>query len=106
MGDVLQQNRFPGARRGDDERALPLADGGEQIQDSGGVVFGIELQVKFVLRIQGRQVVEQDFIAGLLRAFKVDFINLQQGKVFFTLLGGADFAGNRVAGAQIEAADL
>ena len=36
LGDVLEQDGLAGARRGDDQAALALADGREQVHDAGG----------------------------------------------------------------------
>ena len=40
IGDGLEEHGLTGAGRGDDDAALTMADGGEQIDDPGGVVLG------------------------------------------------------------------
>jgi hypothetical protein len=42
----------------------------------------------------------------LFRFGEIDFRDLQQGKIAFTIFGGADLAFNGVAGAQIKTPDL
>ena len=63
VGDVLQQHGLAGARRGDDEAALALADGREQIDDARRHVRLIVLEVQPLVRVERRQVVEEDLLA-------------------------------------------
>ena len=44
--------------------------------------------------------------ADLLRVLEIDRVDLEQGEIALALLGAADLALDRVAGAQAEAADL
>ena len=106
VGDRLHQDGLAGAGRSDDEAALALADGAEQIHDAAGnaVLHGLHLDV--FLGIEGGEVVEEDLVAGLFGALEVDGLDLDEGKVLFALVGGADVAGDGVAGLEIELADL
>jgi hypothetical protein len=66
VGDVLQQHRLAGARRRDDQRALALAEGRHEIDDSRRKVLGLdalELHAEALIRIERRQVVEMDLVA-------------------------------------------
>ncbi len=85
--------------------ALPLSDGGEECPVFGWNSFPGQIPGLIFVGIERRQVIKEDFIAGLLGAFKIDFIHFQQGEIFH-LLWGADFAGNGVACPQVKAADL
>ncbi len=104
--DRLQQHRFAGARRGDDQSALTLADRREQIHHAARVVVARGFHLQPLVRIQRRQVVEENLIAGFLRRFKVDRVHLDQREVAFAFFGRTNLSADRVAGAQIEAADL
>ena len=106
VGDVLQHHRLARTRGGDDEAALSLADGRQQIDDPGRELLGVELEPQLLLRIERRQVVEQDLLPRALRLLEVDGLDLQQRKVALALLGRADLPRDDVAGAQVEAADL
>ncbi len=59
-----------------------------------------------VAREQRRQVLEQHLALGRLRRFAVDGVDHRQREVALAVLGPADAAGDFVAGAQVEAADL
>ena len=65
---------------------------------------GFELEP--LVRIERRQVVEEDLVAGFLGRLEVDGVHLDQREVALAFLGRADLAGDGVAGAEIEAADL
>ena len=56
--------------------------------------------------MEGRQVLKQHLVARAVRRIKIDFADLQQREVALAVLGWADEAGNRIAGAQVEAPDL
>jgi len=55
---------------------------------------------------QRREILERHLVAGLFRILLVDAVHAQQGEEAFLLLGRADFALDKVAGAQSKAADL
>ena len=52
VGDGLQQHGLAGARRRDDQAALALADGGEQIHDAAGDVLADGLHLDALLRVE------------------------------------------------------
>ena len=106
VGDVLQQHRLAGARRRDDQAALALADGRQQVHDAAGVVVARGFELEPLVRIERRQVVEEDLVARFLGRLEVDGVDLDQREVALAFLGRADLAGDGVAGAQVEAADL
>ncbi len=106
VGDVLQQHGFAGAWRGDDKTALALADGDQHVHDAGAHVVAHGLQLEALLRIKRRQVVEENLVAGLVGRLEVDGLDLDQRKVFFSLVGRPHLAADGIAGLQVELADL
>ena len=56
--------------------------------------------------IERRQIVEIDAMADLVRLIEIDRVDLEQGEIALAVLGRADLALDRVAGAQAEAAHL
>ena len=108
-GDVLQQHRLAGLRRRDDEAALTLADRRDQIDGASGQILGravAALELQPLGGMQRREVLEQHLAARALGRIVVDLADLEQREVALAVLRRADQAGNRIAGAQIEAADL
>ncbi len=108
-GDVLQQHRLAGLGRRDDQAALALADRRHQVDDAGRQILGAAvaaLELEALLREQRRQVLEQHLVARVLGRIEVDLADLEQREIALAVLRRADQAGNRVPGAQVEAADL
>lgn len=68
--------------------------------------FSPFLHDQLVIRVDGRQIVEQDKILGVFRWLEADLRHLEQGKIALAFFGGPDLAGNDVAFAQGKAADL
>ena len=106
IGDGLQHHRLTGARRSDDQAALALADGAEKIEDATGHVLLGRFHLQAALRIERRQVVEEDFVAGDFGIFEVDGFDFDQREVALAVLRRTNLAGDGVAGAKIEFADL
>ena len=106
VGDVLQQHRLAGARRSDDQAALAFADRRQQIHDAGADVLARGLELQALLRIQRRQVVEEDLVAGFVGRLEVDGFDLDQREVFFAFVRRAHLAADGVAGLEVEFADL
>ncbi len=104
VGERLEDHRLARARRRDDQPALSLADRGHQVEHARGHVARLEADA--VLGIEGRQVVEEDLLAGDVRMLEVDRLDLDEGEVALPFLGRPDLAGDRVAGAEVELADL
>src|SRR5450755_2676280 len=106
VGHVLQQHGLASARRRNDQAALAFAEGCEQVHDAGAGVLTGGLELQALLRIQRRQVVEQDLVAGLVRRFEVDGFDLDQREIFFAFVWRTYLAADSIAGFEIEFADL
>src|SRR5690606_39993268 len=109
LGDVLHHDGLARLGGRHDQAPLALADGGDEVGDAAGEVLGAavaRLQHQPLVGEQGREVLEEDLVAGVFRLVEVDVIDLEQGEVALAFLGGADLAGDAVAGAQVEAPDL
>ena len=104
VGDLLQQDGLAGLGRRGDERPLALSDRAQQVDDAGLDAAVLGLEVELLLRIERRQVVEQDLVLGRLRTLEVDRLDAQQREVALALLGRAHLAGDRVAGVQSRSA--
>ena len=87
---------------------MTFSDGHEQVDDSRGVIaWSIEdFEVELGGRIQGGEVVEEDFVAGDFGGLAIDFFDFEQSEVALAFLGGADGARDAISGAQAEASDL
>ena len=106
LRDALQQHRLAGARRRDDQAALALADRRHQIHDARRQVVGRRLEVEALLRIERRQVLEEQLVARLFGRLEVDRLDLDQREVALPFLRRPDLARDGVAGLQVELADL
>ena len=109
LGDVLEHHRLADARRRDDQRPLALALRRHDVDDARrlvllGRVARIERQLLF--GIERRQIVEIDAVADHIGIVEIDGVELHQREIAFAVLGCADFAVHRVAGAQAKAAHL
>src|SRR5262249_27978156 len=74
--------------------------------DPGRELLRLELEPQLLLRIERRQVVEQDLLPRALRLLEVDGLDLEEREVALALLGRTDLPRDHVAGAQVESADL
>ena len=110
MRDVLHHHRLAALGRCHDQAALALADGGDDVDDpAGDVLVGQKvgaLQKQHLVRVQRRQVLEEDLVLGVLGGRAVDAVHLHQREVALAILRRAHLTLDRVAGVQIEAADL
>ena len=106
LRDVLQQHRLAGARRRDDEAALALADRRHEIHDARREVLGRRLELHPLLRIERREVLEEELLARLIRRLEVDRLDLDQREVALAFLRRANLPRHGVAGLQVELADL
>ncbi len=104
--DGLQQHGLAGARRGDDQAALAFADRREQVHHPSGEVIARGFELEPLIGIERGEVVEEYLVAGFFGRLEIDGVDFDQGKIAFALLGGANLAGDGVAGAQVEAANL
>ena len=64
------------------------------------------LHAQPLLRIEGREVVEVDLVARLVRVLEIDRVDLQERKITLAVLGRADVAVDGVTGTQSKPADL
>jgi len=106
VGDIFKKDGLAGPRRGDDQGALPLADGDEDVHDPRGKVFRVAFELELLVGVQRGEVVKEDLVPGLLGPLEVDRVDLQEGEVLLPFLGRPDLAGHGVARTQVEAADL
>jgi hypothetical protein len=70
MGDVLQEHRFTGARRCDDESTLSLAERRNQIDHPRRDVLGrriVDFHLEPLIGIQRRQIVKMNLVTDLFR---------------------------------------
>ncbi len=109
LGDVLQQHGLAGARRRDDQRALALALRRDQIDHPGGLVLhrrvaGVEIEP--LVGIERGEIVEIGPVADRIGIVEIDAGELGQREIALAVLGRADLAFDRVAGAQAPFADL
>src|SRR5690606_36321291 len=107
--DVLQQHRLAGLRRRNDQAALALADRRDEVDDARGEVLGravAALELQPLGRMQRRQILEQHLVARVLGRIEIDLADLQQREIALAFLRRTNQAGDRVAGTQIEAANL
>ena len=109
LGDVLQDHGLAGARLGGDQRALAHALRRHDVDHPAGLVLDgriVQLHLQPAGRIERRQIVEMDLVLDLLGVLEIDGRDLQQREIALAVLGRADRAFDRIAGAQAEAADL
>src|ERR1019366_5173328 len=106
VGDLLEQHRLAGLRRTDDQSALALADGVDQVDQALAQVLGIRFEVDQDIGVDRRQVLELGPEAGRLRVHAVDTVDPDHAPVLLTLARGADRAADPVPYPQAEAADL
>jgi hypothetical protein len=106
LSDVLEEHRLAGARRCDDEAALSLADRRHQIHDARGHVVAAVFEPDRLLRIERRQVLEEQLLACLVRRLEVDRFDLDQREVPLTVLRWTNLSRDRVARVEIELSNL
>jgi len=106
LRNVLQQHRLTRARRRNDETALAFADGRHQVHDTGGDVVPTGLKLETFLRIERRQVFEEEFVARLVGRFEVNGLNLDEREITLAVFRRPDLAGDGVAGLEVELANL
>ncbi len=104
--DVLQHHRLAGARRRDDQSALPFADRAQQVQHAPGEIFFRGLHLQTARGIERRQVVEEDFVARDFGILEVDGFDFDEREVALAVLRRTHLPGDGVARAQIELSNL
>jgi hypothetical protein len=106
LGDLLQDGRLSGLRRGHHHAALSLPNRGDQVDDALRDVLRVALQAEPLVRKQWRQLVELATLPRGVGVHAVDGLDLQQRVVLLVVARRADLAGHLVALAQSEPADL
>jgi len=106
VGELLQQDRLPATRRGDDEPPLPLAKRGDDVGEARAWVAVGRLEVDALVWKARLEVVERDALFGALGFVAVDALDFEEGKVFLPLFRRPDLPGDGVTRAQIEPFDL
>ena len=105
-GDLLEQDGFATARRGDDDAALALAERGDQIDDAHAEeIIALAFQMDPLVREKRGESVEflGRLIVGDGHAF--DFDHFEGGEVFVALARRADADFDQLADAQAVIAD-
>src|SRR5919106_990116 len=99
VGKRLQDHRLTGSWRRDDEAALAFPDRRDEIENARGHVRRLELDP--CLWIKGREVVEEDLLAGNVRMLEVDRFDFDEGEIALAFFRWANLSGNRVTGPEI-----
>jgi hypothetical protein len=109
LGDVLQHHGLAGLRRRDDQAALALADRrADQVDDAPvrSSVLPLPARASGACGNSGVRFSNSTLLRRILGRSKLISLDLQQREVALAVLRRADLAGDGVAGAQVEAADL
>jgi len=109
LGDVLQQHGFTRARRGDDQRALPLALRRDNVNHPRALVLdrrveAVERQLLF--GVKRGEVVEIGAQAHCIGIIEIDLGKAGERKIALPIARRADFAFDSVTGAQAPFAHL
>ncbi len=91
---------------GNDQAALALAERRHQIHDARRQVLRVGLEPDVLLRVERRQVLEEDALAAAGRRLEVDRLDLDQREVALAFLRRSNLPGDGVAGVQVELANL
>ena len=83
----------------------PLPDRSEQVGHPPRKVLAIGLHPQMLVRIERRQVVEEDLVARV-RQLEVDRLDLDQREIALALFRRTDLARDGVPCAEVEFADL
>ena len=108
-GDVLEHHRLADARRRDDQRALALALRRDDVDHPRRLVLDrriVRVERQLALGIERREIVEIDAVADHVGIVEIDRDQPGQREIALAVLGPADLAFDRVAGAQAELPDL
>ncbi|GAA4074115.1 hypothetical protein GCM10023065_31010 [Microbacterium laevaniformans] len=111
VGDLLQHDRLAGIGGRDDEAALALSDGRDEVDDALRELLRRRLQAQALLRVERGELTEIDTLGGVVDRQPVDGVDLDQRVVLLAagllalarLLDGAD---DGVALAQVLLLDL
>ena len=109
MGDRLHHHRLAALGRGHQQAALTFSDGRDHVDDAPGDVLlalHVSLKTNGLVWEEGREVFKKNLVLGGLWRLAVDLIDLHQCEVALAVFGGANLALHRVAGVEVEAANL
>src|SRR5450830_363075 len=106
VGQLLEDRGLAGLRRRDDQAALALADGAQQVHDARGRVVLLGLEAQALLGEERRELLEHRAPGRHLGVDAVDGVDLEQRVVLLVVFGLAYLAEDLVAAPQAEAADL
>ena len=104
--DLLEQHRLAGLRRADDERTLALAERVHEVDQPLAEVLRVGLEVDQLVGVDRGEVVEDGSPSRRISVDAVDAVDAEHAPVLLGLAGRADGAGDAVADAETEAADL
>ena len=76
--DVLQQGSLAGAGRRDNESALPLANGGHEIDNAGGEALGDRFELDPLIRADGGQLLEERNVHVLRGILSLDLRSAEE----------------------------
>lgn len=106
VGELLEEHGLSGERRGDDEAALTVPNGTEEVHDPHAHLVRGGLQVELPVRMNRGEVFKENPLLCHLRGLVVDGLYLEEREVSLGILGGADLPIYGVAGLEVETLDL
>ena len=106
VGDVLEELRLAGFGRGHDQRALPVAERVREVDEPLREVRALDLEVEHLVGEDRNEVLEDRTALRLLRIDAVHGLDAQEAEVLLAVLRRTRLAGDVVAGAKAETADL
>src|SRR5207245_10002887 len=95
-----------GPARGAEQAALSLAHRRDEVHHPSAIFLWIVLEVDPLLRIERREIVKENFIAGRFGIFEVDLLNLEKREIALAFLWRPDLSRDDVSGSEIESTDL
>ena len=99
VGHLFEQGGLTSLGLGHDEAALPLADGGEEVDNAGGEgLLGVAGEFEFLVGEEGGHALEGDAVAYLVGGKAVDFENLDHGEELVAFAWRTHAATDGVAG--------
>ncbi len=106
LGHLLHEDRLAGARRTDDQPALPESHRHDHVDDARFDIGRRVLHHHTLIGVQGRQVVEEDLARQQVGILVVDRLHAQQGEVALVLLGRPNLTRYRRPRAQPKTPNL
>ena len=106
LGNIFQERRLSGFRRGDDHASLSLADRADEVYNPRRPGSVRPLQLDPLIREDRSHILKNRAVSRFLGGSVIDHRDMKKRTVLFTLRAIPLFAGDHIAGLQIEAADL